>query len=483
MTQRSLKARLLFLCAFMAAIPVGVGVVAFYGMKGLTQSYEKVTEGVLTNIEVADQMYLDFRSVRINLRSLGLQGVTSEQAKEFISAVEANIASYEKRNENYKSSEFLPGEKALYDDVEATWASFKGLGATALGLYKSGTAEDHQKLMTIFMVDCPKYAEAYDKAMTALVTFHQNNGTEWVKEARASSSQTHMVVMITILVGVFAGLGGGALVAFSLSKSIAAVSEELAQGADQVGHAAEQITQSSQALSQASLDQAASLNETVATITQMTAMVKNNTDNAKVASQLATSARENAVRGEAEINALINSMQTISADSKKIAEISTVIDDIAFQTNLLALNAAVEAARAGEQGKGFAVVAEAVRNLAHQSAESAKNITMLIDASVGRIEKGRQQATQGGVVLNEIVSSIKKVADLNGEISTASEEQSAGIVQIGQAMNRLDQVAQQNTSASEEAALSAERLGAQSESLRFNVKELNGIVSGSRKSA
>jgi methyl-accepting chemotaxis protein len=353
MTQKSLKARLLFLCAFMAAIPVGVGVVAFYGMKGLTQSYEKVTEGVLSNIEVADQMYLDFRSVRINLRSLGLPGISSDQAKEFIAAVEGNIASYEKRNEVYKNTTFLPGEKPLYDDVEATWASFKGLGATALVLYKSASPEDHKKLMAIFLVDCPRYAEAYDKAMTTLVSFHQKNGTTWVKEARATSAQTHVVVMVTILVGVFAGLGCGALVAFSLSKSIAAVSDELAEGADQVGHAAEQITLSSQALSQASIDQAASLNETVATITQMTAMVKNNTDNAKVAAQLATSARENAVRGEAEINALISSMQTISKDSQKIAEISTVIDDIAFQTNLLALNAAVEAARAGERGKAL----------------------------------------------------------------------------------------------------------------------------------
>jgi methyl-accepting chemotaxis protein len=216
----------------------------------------------------------------------------------------------------------------------------------------------------------------------------------------------------------------------------------------------------------------------VATIEELTAMVKTNSENAKQAAHLATSTRENAVKGEQDIRALINSIQLISSDSKKIADITSVIDDIAFQTNLLALNAAVEAARAGEQGRGFAVVAEAVRSLAQRSAESAKSIAALINESVERIEVGSVKAEQSGVVFTEIVTSIKKIADLSGEISTASEEQANGIVQMGKAMNDLDEVTQQNAAASEEAATSAQQLAGQAKQLRNNVDDLDRIVAG-----
>jgi methyl-accepting chemotaxis protein len=474
----SLKAKLFALCIFMAAIPVAVGGVAFWGIQGIGQSYEKVTGGVLRNIEVADQMYLHFRAIRISLRSLGLPGLTHEQGLQYVKEVNDSIAAYEKADKLYLSYGFLPGEQAEYDKVNATWVSFKSLGADALKLYLSGTTEDKQKLIEIFLVDCPKYAKAYDAAIANLVSFHHKNGETWIGEAQASGKETNVIVLLTNVIGVLVGLGCGAWVAGSLSRSIARVSDEIAQGAAQVNQAAEQITDSSQSLSSASSQQAASLEETVATIEELTAMVKTNSENARQAARLATSTRENAVKGEQDIRALIASIQTISADSKKIADITSVIDDIAFQTNLLALNAAVEAARAGEQGKGFAVVADAVRSLAQRSADSAKNIATLINESVERIEEGSEKAEQSGVVFAEIVTSIKKVADLSGEISTASDEQANGIVQMGKAMNDLDQVTQQNAAASEETAASAEQLAIQARQLRTNVDDLNHIVAG-----
>ena len=474
-----LKTKLLLLCGFMSIIPIVVGTVAYIGLKGVATNYEKVSQVVLPNVQSLDQMFLNFRRVRISLRSLGLNGVTKEQGADFIKDVQANMDLYEKNNKEYVGTEFLPGEKELYDKVDKTWRAFRVVGEKAIAYYQSGTPEDQAKLMYIFFHDCPDLAKQYTEDMNILAAFHKSNGELWVSEARTKADATDSTVIWTIAIGVIAGMGIGFWFASILSKSIQVVSADLAEGSHQVTQAAEQIANSSQSLSQASSEQAASLEETVATMEELTSMVRNNTENAKQAASLALSTRDIAVKGETEIKTLIESIRTISQDSKKIADITSVIDDIAFQTNLLALNAAVEAARAGEQGKGFAVVAEAVRSLAQRSGEAAKNIATLINESVERITQGSQQANRSGEVLGDIVTAVKKVADLNGEISSASEEQSKGIEQIGKAMNQLDEVTQQNAAVSEEAAASAEELSAQAKSLLGNVGSLNKVVTGS----
>lgn len=256
------------------------------------------------------------------------------------------------------------------------------------------------------------------------------------------------------------------------------VAHSLAGAGSELGTASGQISSVSQSLSSGSTESAASLEETVASIEELSSMVARNADNAKEASSLSADCRSSAERGEAEIRELIQAISEISKGSKKIEEIIKVIDDIAFQTNLLALNAAVEAARAGEQGRGFAVVAEAVRNLAQRSASAAKDITGLIQDSVEKVQRGSSLASSSGTVLNEIVSSVKKVADINAEIASASAEQSAGITQISKAMLQLDQTTQQNAAASEEAAASAEEMAAQARALLKLVEDLTAVIQG-----
>lgn len=475
---RSLKAKLLFLGAFMSAIPVLVGGFAFLSMRKVSGSYEKVTNGVLPNLQAADQMYLNFREVRINLRSLALPGITKQQGEAFIQAVEKNIAEYEKHNADYLSSNLKNQEKEFHHKVEVAWTAFKELGDRVVKHYRSDRAEDSLMIIQIFLKDCPELAQAYDIAMTDLVNFQRTQGQMDVKQAQSITADADALTIFLILVGLISGLSLSLFVALSLSRAISEVASDLSEEATLVTEAAEQISQSSHALSQSSVQQASSLEETVATMDELTAMVRINTENAKQAATLASSTRETALKGEREIKSLIEAIQSMSADSKEIAEITSVIDDIAFQTNLLALNAAVEAARAGEQGKGFAVVAEAVRNLAQRSAESAKSITTLINASVQKIASGSAQASYSEEVLGEIVAAVKKVAELNNEISLASSEQAAGIAQIGKAMNELDQVTQQNASASEQAAAAASQLSLQAEDLKMNVVTLNKIVAG-----
>ncbi|MBB4845439.1 methyl-accepting chemotaxis protein [Paucibacter oligotrophus] len=235
--------------------------------------------------------------------------------------------------------------------------------------------------------------------------------------------------------------------------------------AESVATASAQIAQGNQDLSGRTEQQASALEETAASMEQLGSTVKQNSDNARQADQLAKNASTVAERGGRVVEEVVGTMKDINDSSTKIADIISVIDGIAFQTNILALNAAVEAARAGEQGRGFAVVAGEVRNLAQRSAEAAKEIKSLITASVDRVERGTQLVDQAGSTMQEVVSAIKRVTDIMGEISAASMEQSQGVAQVGEAVTQMDQATQQNAALVEESAAAAESLRNQASQL------------------
>jgi methyl-accepting chemotaxis protein len=221
---------------------------------------------------------------------------------------------------------------------------------------------------------------------------------------------------------------------------------------------AQQIAAGNSDLSQRTEEQASSLEETASSMEELTSTVKQNAENAKQANQLAANASDIAVKGGQVVGEVVQTMASISSSSKKIVDIISVIEGIAFQTNILALNAAVEAARAGEQGRGFAVVASEVRNLAQRSAAAAKEIKALIGDSVDKVDAGSKQVDQAGATMEEIVSAVKRVTDIMSEIAAASNEQSAGIEQVNQAIIQMDEVTQQNAALVEQAAAAAEAM-------------------------
>jgi methyl-accepting chemotaxis protein len=257
------------------------------------------------------------------------------------------------------------------------------------------------------------------------------------------------------------------------------------QSAEAINTAAKEIAQGNADLSRRTEDQASSLEKTASSMDQLSSTVKQNADNAKQANQLAIAASGVAVKGGDAVGEVVSTMSAINTSAKKIEDIISVIDGIAFQTNILALNAAVEAARAGEQGRGFAVVAAEVRNLAQRSAGAAKEIKELISDSVSKTAEGTRQVEMAGETMQEIVSSVKRVTDIIGEIAAASTEQSAGIVQINDAIMKMDDVTQQNTALVEEAAAAAESLMEQSEEMTkvVSVFQLDGNIQRSKHTA
>ncbi|WP_046007069.1 methyl-accepting chemotaxis protein [Pseudoalteromonas rubra] len=252
----------------------------------------------------------------------------------------------------------------------------------------------------------------------------------------------------------------------STADKLTNVLERISASATLVASGAEEISQGNADLSQRTEEQASSLEETASSMEQMTSTVRQNADNAKVANELAEETSEKATRGGEVVNRAVESMSAINDSSKKIADIISVIDEIAFQTNLLALNAAVEAARAGEQGRGFAVVAGEVRNLAQRSAGAAKEIKDLIRDSVSKVEDGTLLVNESGETLKEIVASVRRVTNMISDIADASVEQSSGIEQVNKAVTQMDEMTQQNAALVEQASAAGESMAEQANDMR-----------------
>jgi methyl-accepting chemotaxis protein len=259
-------------------------------------------------------------------------------------------------------------------------------------------------------------------------------------------------------------------------KTLADMIHNLNEGSEQIAAASDQTSSASQSLAEGASEQAASLEETSSSLEEMSGMTKHNAESSQKANDLARQTRSAADKGVSDMQTMNTAMEAIKASSNDIAKIIKTIDEIAFQTNILALNAAVEAARAGEAGMGFAVVADEVRNLAQRSAQAAKETAAKIEGAIGKTAQGVEISSKVALTLNDIVTQIRQVDELAGEVAGASREQTQGITQINLAIGQIDKVTQSNAANAEQSAAAAQELNAQAEIMKESVAELLHLV-------
>ncbi len=343
------------------------------------------------------------------------------------------------------------------------------LGTGALALHAIGPAEDAAGLrlatwlsMALGVLLAAAGGSAIARAISRQLGGEPCEAAALAHCIAAGDLDTPATMRVDDTTSLMAGLHG-------LQAGLGGLRERLHRDAEQVATASARFAAGHDDLRARTGQQAGALQQTASSMAQLGATVEHNADKARQANQAALGASAVALQGGQVVGQVVDTMKSIDAASKRIADIVGVIDGIAFQTNILALNAAVEAARAGEQGRGFAVVAAEVRSLAQRSAAAAREIKGLIGASVERVEQGTALADQAGATMGEVVTAIRRVTDIMGEISAASSAQSAGMAQVGDAVKRMDQATQHNATLVEHSAAAAESLQQQAARLLQSV--------------
>ena len=501
-------------------LTLAMGVSSIYSMGRVNQSSTDMAENWLPSVRAV----MDLRTDVGEMRRWELAHLLNDDEK--------TMAGYEKRMDDalalmkthrdaYDKLISSPEEKALAADFDKGWAAFMVDHTKMLALSRANQKVEGRAVAS---GTSAKTLVDINAAVSKLVKLNIDGGDAASDAATVTynTARTTAIVLlvINILIGIALAMTIARIVSAPLQEAVSLARDvaggdltrsidvkthcetgqlmqalkdmtnnlqglvtQVRSGTDTIATASAEIAAGNQDLSSRTEQQASSLEETASSMEELTSTVKQNADNARQANQLAQSASGIAVKGGDVVGQVVGTMASINESSRKIVDIISVIDGIAFQTNILALNAAVEAARAGEQGRGFAVVASEVRNLAQRSAAAAKDIKQLINDSVEKVETGSQLVNEAGTTMTEIVTSITRVTDIMSEITSASVEQSSGIEQVNVAITQMDQVTQQNAALVEQAAAAAESMQEQAARLSEVVsvfKLLGGTVAVAR---
>ncbi len=490
----TIKSRLIIMIGFFSVLLTGMGVL---GISGLSQSNDAFKGAIpLGDLGlIVDRM----QRARLNavISAYGRNGEIVKQRQALNEQRDTEIAAAWRQ---YLANTLTTEEKKLADDFGQQWKTYVEERDHTMVLAASG--EFDQAIKNATVVATPKFDAAHG-TLFKLLELRRNSANKEYAHAESQYQNTLNITIAAVAAGVLLAVLIGYLLVRAivgpLNKAIEAANRvasgdltshievnstnemgrllqalktmndnlldlvgKVRNSTESIATASNEIASGNSDLSQRTEEQASSLEETASSMEELTSTVRQNANNARQANQLAVGASEVAMKGGTVVGQVVQTMSSIHDSSKKIVEIISVIDGIAFQTNILALNAAVEAARAGEQGRGFAVVATEVRTLAQRSAAAAKEIKELINDSVAKVDEGTKLVDEAGLTMDEIVTAVKRVTDIMSEISAASQEQSSGIDQINQAVTQMDEATQQNAALVEEASAAAESMKEQS---------------------
>ena len=506
MSNLTIKARLVIAVGFLSLLLLSIGLGGVYSLNQANDALKTTYEDDLTSVEQLSPVIENILRNQVRVAT-----ALSSSPAEIAAHLEKAAASTAEANRQwaaYASSSLSAEEKALADKFVASWKSYndEGLNPTIAALKANDTAA----AQALFKGPVMRLIVPVRETTKALMDLQSKSAKEGYIASQSRFERFRMVSIGAIVAGLLiaasmgfwlvrsitapleqavkiaAGVAAGDLTqrievssadeTGQLTQALRDMNESLLNivgrvrdGTDAITTAAAEIAAGNLDLSSRTEQQASALEETASSMEELTSTVRQNSENAKKANELAVSASEIASKGGSVVGKVVDTMGSINESSRKIVEIISVIDGIAFQTNILALNAAVEAARAGEQGRGFAVVASEVRNLAQRSASAAKEIKSLIDTSVEKISAGSELVTEAGRTMAEIVTSVKRVTEIMGDIAIAGAEQEAGIEQINTAITEMDNATQQNAALVEEAAAAAGSLQEQAGELLSTV--------------
>ncbi len=497
----TLRTRLLAAFASVGALMALLAMIAMAKLSALNANTVEIGTNWLPSIEVLGDLSEDVALIRLAELRLGIarDAEALERVSKLMAERQGNLR---KHSATYVKLISSPEERKIWDSFEAKWRRYQALvQEQVLPLSQAGKVEEAEALlfgeaMTLFneaRLELDRGAKLNVEGSEAAVHASQADyasARAWMIGISAAALTAAIVLALLICRSVLGTIGGepaevsaavARIAAGDLSTPVALkpgdcrsiladvgrmqaalckVVQEVRASAESVATASSQIAQGNLDLSSRTEEQASSLQQTAASVEQMTSAVRNNAGTTSEANEVANGASSVARRGGEVVEQVVSTMADISEASRRIADITSVIDGIAFQTNILALNAAVEAARAGEQGRGFAVVAGEVRGLAQRSATAAREIKSLIHDSLGKVDDGSRLVNDAGATMNDIVAHVQRVSTLINEISAATHEQSSGISQINTAVTQLDHTTQQNAALVEESAAASESLKA-----------------------
>lgn len=498
----TIRAKLIASLTILSLVAFMIGIGGFLALASSNNSIKTIYDDRLIALSQLDEVIGLIQKNQIAISRAAVE--SPEQVIQSLLEIEQGRAQANKVWAEYMATYLTPEEKKLAQQFEQKRAAFLTQGLIpAIAALKANDLELIKQLVTqrlgelfapmretmndLIHLQARVAKEEYDKSQSAFAQFKLVTGIcltiallisigmgIWLMNSIVRPIREAVLVAETVASGDLTKnidsesndeLGSLLQALKKMSESLTAIVSQVRTGTDTIATASSEIAAGNLELSSRTEQQASSLEETAASMEEITSTVKQNADNSKQAHVLTDSASEVAARGGVVVSQVVSTMNSINESSKKIVDIISVIDGIAFQTNILALNAAVEAARAGEQGRGFAVVASEVRNLAQRSAAAAKEIKELINNSVEKVDAGSRLVHQAGDTMGEVVESVKRVSDMVAEITAASTEQSTGIDQINQAVMQMDTVTQQNASLVEEAAAAAEALQNQAKTL------------------